>query len=1009
MNKKIRKSSPYVIALISLIAIAWAIVFFMQGAPERHKYTSPFLNIDATGIDSLIEVMPMDQKIGQLIFCKIDKYSYQQQLDVFSKDNRSKPGAIFLETDSLSRYLQIVKQLQQHSRIKYLIGCATPSGIPRLNDLPKFANTSILQWINNDSLVLDYADFIVKMNEILSINISLLVQNEYLSNEMVVYDSLNIEKVLKTSKLLAYKLQEKNILSGLHNYNYFPENDTTEDFLKHAYPYKILGNLGISAIVAKCCDSINQISRKKFFSENYNFNGLIISELDSLNYMKEKMGELFLSGADVILTDYDYLKISSDLNELVGKGVISKKLIDEKLRKVLLAKEWTANKNYEKPVDTLLAEVDFVRGKLFDRKVKEKAITILTDKNQLIPLKGIHKRNICIFNIGNTKLHSFEKNTDVYKSAGLYHFSEISSSFINEFKQKCKSNNTVILAISDYNVDTSEAREIKWLFDKYSKENDLILVNFEEENNLTTLEFFETIIQVFDNSPYSQHACAGVLFGGIGANGKLAFNINDSLKFNHGLETNKTRLKYTIPEEVGISSTDLEKVHLIANEAIRKGATPGCQIFVAKDGKVILNESYGYHTYSKARKVKNSDLYDVASITKIVATTLQAMKMIDNRSIGLNNSLSRFFRDKSIDYSNIEPDTIFSLDTFYFDEVSLNSMKGILKERDTLNLNDSMFIAFDTLLITTTPKNNIFKISIRELLLHKSGLQPSMPILRFMLYKNDTVNNFDEYYARSYNRDSASRKIANGVYLRNSYFDTLWKDTKRMKVYSRKRYNYSDANMIILQMALDSLNRRSISSYMQSYFYTPLGLKTTCYRPLYRFNKYRIVPTERDKYWRTQELRGYVHDPTAALLGGIAGNAGVFSNAHDLGIIMQMLLNNGTYGGRQFLNPSTVKLFTSKQKDHHRGLGFDMKHRKSIMAKSASSRTYGHTGFTGSCVWVDPDEKLVFVFLSNRVHPSVKNWRLNSYKIRNRIHEAIYEAIKNGKEKKEQKESKPLA
>ena len=145
---------------------------------------------------------------------------------------------------------------------------------------------------------------------------------------------------------------------------------------------------------------------------------------------------------------------------------------------------------------------------------------------------------------------------------------------------------------------------------------------------------------------------------------------------------------------------------------------------------------------------------------------------------------------------------------------------------------------------------------MRDLLMHKSGLQPSMPILRFMLFKNDTINNFDKYYARKYNKDSASRKIAEGVYLRNSYFDTLWKDTKRMKVFSRKRYTYSDANMIILQMALDSLNRRSISSFMQSYFYSPLGLKTTCFKPLWRFNKYSIVPTERDRYWRQQDLRG---------------------------------------------------------------------------------------------------------------------------------------------------------
>jgi CubicO group peptidase (beta-lactamase class C family) len=311
--------------------------------------------------------------------------------------------------------------------------------------------------------------------------------------------------------------------------------------------------------------------------------------------------------------------------------------------------------------------------------------------------------------------------------------------------------------------------------------------------------------------------------------------------------------------------------------------------------------------------------------------------------------------------------------------------------------------------------------------LHQSGISPSLPILPYILYKKDyyeilkknaayrkasktsmsfedlagltasAVDKFNIYFTRKFEKDSAETEIAENFWLRKKYADTLWNDTKQLRVFSRKIYQYSDVNMILLQITMDSLLRKGIDTYLSENFYKSLGLQTIGYKPLKRFSKNRVVPTEDDKYWRNQLLRGYVHDPSAALLGGISGNAGLFSDAYDLAVICQMWLNGGIYGGVRYLSENTVKKFSSRQPDSGRGLGFDKPNKKQIIGEGASDESFGHTGFTGTCVWADPKSKMVYVFLSNRVHPKQKNGRLNSLKVRQKIHSILYLADKKGR------------
>lgn len=281
--------------------------------------------------------------------------------------------------------------------------------------------------------------------------------------------------------------------------------------------------------------------------------------------------------------------------------------------------------------------------------------------------------------------------------------------------------------------------------------------------------------------------------------------------------------------------------------------------------------------------------------------------------------------------------------------------------------------------------SDVFNISIEELLTHTSGLRSGLNIYPYQRYLKSAM--YDAEYSERF-----SVPVAQNFYLDGHYLDSLWNDTKAMEPDS-SGYRYSCVNMIVMQRVIDSLNQVNLGTYLDNEFYRDLGLQTMTYNPLEKFSTEQIAPTSSDR-WRGQLLCGTVHDPTAALFGGISGNAGLFSNAHDLGIMGQMWLNKGTYGGKRFLEDHTVEKFTKRTRGH-RGLGFDMapRHSSYLMAESASLQTYGHTGFTGTCIWVDPATDLVFVFLSNRIHPSVNNNRLNEMRIRQRVHQAVYNAL----------------
>jgi CubicO group peptidase (beta-lactamase class C family) len=395
---------------------------------------------------------------------------------------------------------------------------------------------------------------------------------------------------------------------------------------------------------------------------------------------------------------------------------------------------------------------------------------------------------------------------------------------------------------------------------------------------------------------------------------------------------------YSAPEEVGISSERLVGINAIAETAVDKGVFPGCQIVVAKEGKVIFSKSFGSHTYSKKKPVKNTDLYDIASVTKIAATTLSVMKLSETGKVSLKGEVG-----------------------------------------DYLLLNENATVK---------------KIEIRDLLLHRSGLQAQMPIARYLSWRNVPSKGCNKFFCRKFQKGFGVQ-VANGLFLESSQPDSIWSKVYRLPVFSRKNYVYSDVNFFLLQKVVETISQKTLDDYVFENFYLPLGLRRTAFHPLEKYGTAEIVPTENDRIWRKTLVHGFVHDPSAALMGGVGGSAGVFASAEDLAVLFQMLLNGGSYGGIQYLKPETVETFTSSPAGNFRALGFDkpVNRRYPTYSPAISSTAFGHTGFTGTCIWADPKNNVVYVFLSNRVHPTSTNSKIFTEGVRGRIHDIVYDAF----------------
>jgi beta-N-acetylhexosaminidase len=662
-----------------------------------------------------------------------------------------------------------------------------------------------------------------------------------------------------------------------------------------------------------------------------------------------------------LIAGNDMLCLPSDVADAikrVRKAIKKKKLkwddIYAKTKKVLLAKyqlglhQWQPI-NTNNLVNDLNAKTASVRRRIF-----ESGHTLLkNDKKGLFPLQKLTTEKLAYIAIGvnsdnvMTRKMRSEYNADVfffdYKQSGGR-----VPSLVNLIKNRYQK---VVIGLHNYSRRPASnfgiSADAHLFINELTAQTNSLVCAFGNPYAVKNFCNASNIFVGYEDDEISQETAFNMIKGDLSPHGKLPVTVCENFTFGSGLAVEPTKpMLFAEPRTVGLNEKKLAIIDSIVNEAITQGAAPGCVVLVAKDGLITFEKAYGHTTYEKTMPVKTDHIFDMASVTKICATTISVMKLYDEKKLKLDGRLG--------DY--------------------LPWVKGSNKEN----------------------------LTIKNILLHQAGLKAWIPFYRETI---DVAGKpIPAIYAGQNDGNNYNVRVAENLYMKKDWIDTMYKRILESPLEAPNKYIYSDNDFIFLGKIVEALSGRPLEQYVNENFYTPMRLSATGFKPRERFSAGEIIPTENEKTFRLQTLQGDVHDPGAAMFGGVAGHAGLFATAEDLAVIMQMLINGGNWGGVQYLKDETVKLFTSYQSDiSRRGFGFDKPEKDNTTRKepypclSASPATFGHTGFTGTCAWADPEKKLVFIFLSNRVHPmGGDNAKLLRMNVRGNIQEAVYKAMVNG-------------
>jgi CubicO group peptidase (beta-lactamase class C family) len=585
-------------------------------------------------------------------------------------------------------------------------------------------------------------------------------------------------------------------------------------------------------------------------------------------------------------------------------------------------------------------------AELKKRQQIEASLTLLENHKNLIPLDRLDTLRIAALSVGSVSPTEFQQMLANYMKVDFFNLpANFSSNDLAEIKLKLKDFNLIIAGI---HLNSNSEQLLAYL--NHEKTSVITYFCKPEVKNFGTPN---GLIMAFQNDSLTQSLTAQLIFGGIGVSGKLSENMGNSYPKGAGISIEKpVRLKYTIPEEVGMKSARLNfEIDSIVNNALEKKAFPGCNVLVAKDGKIIFRKAYGYQTFEKLVPARLDDLYDLASVTKVSGGAPAILKLYDEEKIDLDKPVSTYFPD----------------------------WKNRLFHR-----------------------SDKADVTVRELYAHQSGLVP------FIGFYKQTMENgkpSPKWYTATPDKKHILC-VAPGMYLDKKFLKIVNRDIRRTPLKTRGKYVYSDLPLVITPQIVEHISGIDFKKFVEDQFYKPLGANAVTYNPLDRFPKEQIVPTELDNYYRFQLIQGTVHDESSAVLGGISGNAGLFASANDLAKLMQMYLQMGTYGGKQYVSEATIKEFTRvqfPQNNNRRGVIFDkpsldnqsLKPADAYPCPEVSSESFGHSGFTGTFVWMDPKPRLTYVFLSNRVYPTRNNNLISTLNVRTEILSAIYKNMKD--------------
>ena len=956
-------------------------------------------------VDSIMNKLTLKEKVGQLFIYTIAPVDTKRnQLLLKDAVDTYKVGGLLFSGGKMQTQAELTNQAQRMAKLPLMITFDGEWGLAmRLRGTPVFPRNMVLGCIQDNKLIYEYGREMARQCAQLGVQVNFAPVadvNINPKNPVINTRSFGEDPVRVADKVVAYAsgLESGGVLSVC---KHFPgHGDTDVDSHKalpvlpftrerldtvELHPFKeairaglsgmMVGHLQVPVIepVGGFPSSLSRNIVYDLLTEEFAFKGLIFTDALAMKGVSGN-GNVSLqalkAGNDMVLAPRNLKEEIAAVLEAIDKGELTREDIEEKCRKVLTYKYVLGLK--KKPfiqLSGLGQRINTPQTRDLIRRLNLAAITVLNNENHGLPLHADKKEAMALLEVGDAgETDALAEQLSKYTSLSRFRLRPGMTEETNQrLRDSLAAYRRIIVAVSEQKLSPYQP-----FFSKFTTDTPVIYAFFTQGKMMLQIQraVARASAVVLGHSPNEdvQKQVADVLFAKASADGKLSASLGELFQAGDGITiTPKTPLHF-IPEEHGLSSVALQRIDSIALDGVRQGAYPGCQVIVMKDGHVMVDKSFGTHTGTGSARVQPTDIYDLASLSKTTGTVLALMKLYDKGRFNLT--------DKIADY------------------------------------------------LPFLQRTNKKDITIQELLYHQSGLPPGIAFYReaidedsyegrlFMSRKDarhplqlgtSTWANpnfaFKKEYVSKVKTGDYTLQICDSLWLNPSFFKEMEKKIVDAPM-KPKTYRYSDVGFILLRLLVEKLAGMPMDAYLQREFYEPMGLERTGYLPLRRFPKSEIVPSSVDRFLRKTTLQGFVHDEAAAFQGGVSGNAGLFSNAREVAQVYQMLLNGGELNGQRYLSKETCQLFTAEvSKISRRGLGFDKpdtrNQEKSPCGTHAPAKVYGHTGFTGTCAWVDPDNRLVYVFLSNRIYPDVTNRKLSRLEIREQIQDAIYDAIQN--------------
>ncbi len=941
-------------------------------------------------VDSVFNAMTPTERLGQLFFIRAHSDKGPEHVaDVKRQILEHKVGGLCFFQGTPEEQVRLTNQYQSLANIPLLISIDGEWGLGMRmkSSTISFPHQLTLGAIQDNRLIYEMGAEIARQMKRIGIHINyapVADVNNNAANPVIGFRSFGEDRynVAVKSYMYAKGMQDNDLMACAKHFPGHGDTDVDSHYdlpvINHSrerldsvelYPFRVLAEKGVGSVMVAHL-SIPTLdpreNRPTTLSENVitdllkddiGFNGLVITDAMEMKGVTKYFpngtseAEALKAGVDILLLPDDIEKSIAEINRYLRTGQLNEADIDRRVKKVLRAKYRMGLTNFDRLSErNVRTDLNTKKAQALKQELYENALTLVHNQGNLLPIQDLKNLQIASLSIGTSGITPFQERLGDYKQMQHFHTdATISEADERQLLDRLEGADVVIVSLHDlsnyasrnYGLNDTEMRFIQHL----QRSHKVALVHFGNPYALKYFDNVNVVVNAYEEDPLAQDAAAQAIFGATAFKGRLPVTASAKARYNQGVQTKSLfRMGYGFPENVNLNSNTLERIDVLMAEAIRKEAIPGGVVLVAKDGKIVFNRSYGHHTYAKNMSVKTDDIYDMASVTKIAASTISVMKLQDEGKINIRQPLSRYV-----------PELQFG---------------------------------------------NKADLTLRDIMAHRAGLYPWIPFYEQTISEGSNPYPLPAYYS---SRRSAAfpSAVTEQLYLRKDFQDTIWQQLINSDVSPDKGYVYSDIGFYFIARMVEEQTGMSIDEYVQETFYQPLGLQAATYNPLEKFPKSRIVPTEEDAYWRRQRIHGYVHDMGAAMLDGVSGHAGLFANAQDIAIIMQMLLNGGYYGGEQFIQPQTVQTFITRHtQETRRGIGFDMKqvdgNRSMNMSSLASPKTFGHPGFTGTFTFADPEYNIVYVFLSNRTYPLMNNRKLYQLDTRERIHSVIYQAMQEG-------------